>query len=53
MTLGLYIRILAPAGEMYFKFGVFMYMAFFFYVLIYVSWRILVYGVFLSKVGGV
>ena len=29
MTLCLYIRILAPGGERYFKFGVFMYKAFF------------------------
>ena len=37
MTFGLYIRILAPGSEMYFKFGVFKqfkYMAFFFNVLI-------------------
>ena len=30
MTLGLYIRILAPGGEIYFKFGVFKYMAYLF-----------------------
>ena len=30
MTLGLYIRILAPGGEIYFKFGVVKYMAYLF-----------------------
>ena len=55
MTLGLYIRILAPGGDIYFKFCVFQYMAYLFILnlLIQVRWRILVYGVFLSRVGGV
>ena len=56
MTLGLYIRILAPGGDIYFKFSVFQYMAYLFILnlLIQVRWRILVYYiVFLSRVGGV
>ena len=54
-TLGLYIRILAPRGDIYFKFSVFQYMAYLFILnlLIQVRWRILVCGVFLFRVGGV
>ena len=55
MTLGLYIRILAPGGDIYLKFCVFKYITylFIFNLLIQVRWRILMYGVFLSRVGGV
>ena len=55
MTLGLYIRILAPGGDIYFKFSVFQYMAYLFILnlLIQVRWRILVYGVYSLRVGDV